>query len=192
MAKIRFDLTNYRERRGGRVEPGRYRLQLEDMEDADTSKGGKMINVWLRVVGGEDDGTTITDRLPYQDEHGKPSPALFRLVSLMQALGLPVKRQQMELDTRQMVGKYVDADVKDGQPYNGEVRSEIGAYLRPVGGEQSAATGGDDEDLPDSDEVQEPAPRAEEPDEKPAKAPAEEKAAESSAPAQVNLDDIDL
>lgn len=57
------DLTNYKDRVGNRVVPGRYTVVVEDAESDTAKTGNPMVNLWLRVQGGEFDGATIVDRL---------------------------------------------------------------------------------------------------------------------------------
>lgn len=145
MAKVTIDLTNYKDRVGTRVPEGRYRVAVEDVEEGKAkSSGNTMINVWFRVVGGEQDGATIIDRFPITDN------ALFRLVDFMQALGIPTPKKRLQIDINKWLGKQVDVDVEDGEPYNGRVRSEVRGFMRPA--KAAKAEAADDLDLDDEDE----------------------------------------
>ena len=133
------DLSNFKDRVGSRVAPDRYRVQVEDVEATKSQAGNPMVNVWFRIIGGEFDGQTIVDRLTLSEK------ALFRVVGFMQAIGLPTPKKRLKLNIRQFVGKVLDIDVEDGEPYNGRVKSEVRAYIRAAGAQQA---GGDDlEDL---------------------------------------------
>jgi hypothetical protein len=120
-----LDLTNYKDRVGSRVTPGRYTVFVEDAEMDTTQSGKPMINVWLVIKGGEFEGSTIIDRL--LPAHEK---ALFRLVGFMQALGMPTPKKSMKLNVRAFHGKTLVVDIEDGEPYNGRVKSEIRGYYR--------------------------------------------------------------
>jgi hypothetical protein len=139
-----LDLTHYKDRSGSRVTPGRYLVTIEDAEMAQTSGNPPkpMINIFLRVVGGEFDGSTIIDRL--LPAHEK---VLFRVVGFMQALGLPTPRRSMRINTKAFIGKSVLVDVEDGDPYNGRVKSEVRGYIKPEQGKGAPArpTEGGDE-----------------------------------------------
>lgn len=136
---MNIDLTNYKDKVGSRIVPGRYKVLVEDAE-ADTAKSGnKMINLWFRVQGGEFDGSTIVDRLVITDN------SLFRVVGFMQALGLPTPKKRLQINLRQFVGKVLEVDVEDGDPYNGRVKSEVRGYNRIAG---ITAESADLEDLP--------------------------------------------
>jgi hypothetical protein len=137
------DLTNYKDRVGNRVVPGRYTVLVEDAELDKSQAGNDMVNLWLRVTGGEFDGATIVDRLTITEK------ALFRVVGFMQAIGLPTPRKRFKMNVRAFVGKTLDVDVEDGEPYNGRVKSEVRGYMRIAGGTQTAAA----EDLPGADDL---------------------------------------
>lgn len=129
-----IDLTKFKDRVGNRVNPGRYRVVVEDAEQDTAKSGNTMINLWLKVVGGEFDGAVIVDRLVLTEN------SLFRVVGFMQAIGMPTpkKRLQVNLQT-QFVGRALDVDVEDGEPYNGRVKSEVRGYLRITKGEGAPA-----------------------------------------------------
>ena len=121
-----IDLSNYRDRMGGKVDPGTYRLQIVDVESAQSKTGNPMINLFMQVVGGDFDGTAINDRLVLTEN------SLFRTVNFMQALGLPTPRKRLQINARQFISRFVMADIVDGEPYNGRVRSEVAGYSRAV------------------------------------------------------------
>lgn len=121
-----IDLSNYKDRVGSRVPEGPYRVQVEDAESTTSSTNNPMVNLWLRIVGGEFDGQTITDRLVMTDK------SLFRVVGFLQAINIPTPKQQIKINLRQIIGRYLEVDVADGQPYNGRVRSEVRGYNRVV------------------------------------------------------------
>lgn len=134
---VTIDLTGYKDRAGARVAPGRYRVLVEDVEKDQSSNNNPMINVWLRIQGGEFDGVTLLDRLVLTDK------SLFRVVGFMQALGLPTPHKRIKVNIRQWVGRVLDVDVDDADPYNGRVKSEVRGYLKVA----SAARGDDVADL---------------------------------------------
>jgi hypothetical protein len=120
-----IDLSNYKDRVGARVTPGRYRVVVEDVEQDKSKTGGNpMINVWYKIIGGEFDGQTLIDRLTITEK------ALFRVVGFMQAIGLPTPKKKLQINPRRFLGQKLDVDVDDGEPYNGRVKSEIRGYVR--------------------------------------------------------------
>lgn len=124
MATITLDLTNYKDRVGNRVEPGTYRVIVEDVEQDTARSGNTMINLWFKVQGGEFDGSTIVDRLVLTEK------SLFRVVGFMQAIGLPTPKKRLSLDINKFVNKVLEIEVEDGEPYNGRVKSEVRGYTR--------------------------------------------------------------
>ena len=189
------DLTNYKDRVGNRVVPGRYTVVVEDAENDTAKSGNPMVNLWLRVQGGEFDGATIVDRLVITDK------SLFRVVGFMQAIGLPTPKKRLKMNVRGFIGRTLDIDVEDGEPYNGRVKSEVRGYMRAVGaGAAAEAATTDLDDLDTDSEVASAAPEASEAAEPVAEAAPAEKKEEATVPAaaasddsdEVNLDEIDL
>jgi hypothetical protein len=144
-----IDLSNYKDRVGTRVIPARYRVQVEDAESTESSNHNPMVNLWFKVIGGEFDGATITDRLVLTEK------SLFRVVGFMQAIGLPTPKRKLKVNIRQFVGRVLDIEVDDGEPYNGRIRSEVRAYYKVPKGEgtdQSDDAIGEDDSVPDTAE----------------------------------------
>jgi hypothetical protein len=150
-----IDLTNYKDRVGSRVTPGRYRVRVDDAELDKTKNGEPMINVWLTVVKGDFEGSTVIDRL--LPAHPK---AQFRVVGFMQALGIPTPRKRLKLNVSSFKGRQLDVDIEDGEPYNGRVKSEIRGYNRI---EKGSEVGGQ-ADLEDIDPLDLPEDLPAEPD----------------------------
>lgn len=176
-----LDLSNYKDRVGSRVAPGSYRVQVEDAELTESSNKNPMVNLWFTVMEGEFQGQTVTDRLVLTEK------SLFRVVGFMQAIGLPTPKRKLKLNIRQFVGKVLDVDIDDGEPYNGRIRSEVRGYNKAPGANQSSGA-----DLPE----EEPATNAAATD-----LPAEEVPTTASEPAQAKeelstttdaSDDLDL
>lgn len=173
------DLTNYKERVGARVEPGRYRVIVDDTEMDQSKAGNQMINVWFRILDGEFEGKTITDRLTLTEK------ALFRVVGFMSAIGLPTPKKRLQLNLRKFNGQILEIEVRDGEPYNGRVKSEVADYYRA-----SKKAAPVSEDLPEEDEVES---EAESEDEGTLfqENDSEESADEDEDAGTVDLDDLD-
>lgn len=125
-----IDLSNYKDRVGARVIPDRYRVQVEDAEAAESAAKNPMVNLWFRIVGGEYDGQTIVDRLVLTER------SLFRVVGFMQAIGMPTPKKRLKLNIGQFIGRTLDIDVDDGEPYNGRVKSEVRGYVKVAKSDQ--------------------------------------------------------
>ena len=169
--EVVLDLTNYKDRVGSRVVPGRYRVRVSDAELDKTREGKAMINVWLDVVGGEFEGGTVIDRL--LPEHPK---ALFRVVGFLQAIGQATPKKRLKINVASFVGKQLDVDIEDGEPYNGRVKSEIRGYYRIEKGSEVAGPA-DLDDLEPVDPIDYPEDVEPEPEPEPDEPVRESKAA---------------
>lgn len=143
MAEAIIDLSNYRDRSGSRVPEGDYLVQVDDIEMGESKAGNEMWTVYLKIVGGDHDGLNLVDRLTMSEK------ALFRVVGFLQGLGIKTPRKRLKLDTNRMVGRKVIAQVADGEPYRGTVRSEVKGYQRYSA---PASASADIEDLEGDDE----------------------------------------
>jgi hypothetical protein len=124
--EVIVDLTNYKDKVGSRVPEGRYRVVVEDAEPDTSKNNNPMVNIWLRIQDpdGDYDGLTIVDRLTMTDK------SLFRVVGFMQAIGLPTPKKRFRLPMDKIIGKHLEVDVADGEPYNNRIKSEVRGYLR--------------------------------------------------------------
>jgi hypothetical protein len=123
---VTIDLTGYKDKTGSRVPEGRYHVVVDDCEKDKSGQGNDMINVYLRVVGGEYADASLMDRLVLTEK------SLFRVVGFMQALGIPTPKKKLNVDIAKWRGRHLWVDVSDGDPYMGRVRSECRGYERYV------------------------------------------------------------
>jgi hypothetical protein len=56
---------------------------------------------------------------------------------------MPTPKKRLKVSTRQFIGKVLDVDVEDGEPYNGRVKSEVRGYLRSEKAAAAADSGSD-------------------------------------------------
>ncbi len=122
--EITVDLTEFKDRVGSRIAPGRYRVIVDDAETETARSGNEMILLFFRVLDGEFANSTVVDRLVLTPN------SLFRVVGFMQALGLPTPRKRLKVNLAQFKGRVLEVDVEDGDPYNGRVKSEVRGYMR--------------------------------------------------------------
>lgn len=197
-----IDLTNYKDKIGARVPEGTYKVIVDDAEP-DTSKAGNpMVNLWLRIHGGDYDGQTLTDRLTITEK------SMFRVVGFLQAIGFPTPKKRLSMDITKFLGKALEVTVRDGEPYNGRVKSEISGYARlpKSAAKQSSADIDDSVDDLEEPEVDEttgevledtveetPAPKKKKAEAKPAddETASEDPWAGDDSQGEVDLDDID-
>lgn len=176
--KYVIDLSNFKERSSAHLPEGRYTVIVEDVEVTKTKTTQKdMINVFMAVhaPGTDEHGRTIIDRLVQSEG------ALFRTVSFLQALGVEAKKKRLSINLDQWVGKRLQIEVEDGEPYAGRVSSEVRAHL-PL---PKSAKAEQESDLPE-----EPAEDIEEPGEPEKKAEPEKKTEPEVE--DMDLDEIDL
>lgn len=199
---LNVNLTDYKERFGQTVPPGRYTVVVDDLEQTTSKAGNPMVNLWFRIVEGPSDGATIVDRVTVTEK------ALFRVVAFMQAIGQPTPRRNLQINLNTWLGKRLQVDVEDGEPYNGRVRSEVRGYLRLDVGDMTpgeygefreetdaavaAASAADLEDLPVEDAPIEDAPKAEVKEFTTESVEDRVMSAAAGAPQTLSLDDIDL
>ena len=146
-----IDLSNYKERVGARVPAGSYTVQIEDVETTKSKAGNPMVNIWLRIVGGEHAGATIIDRLTLSDN------AMFRVVNFMQALGLPTPKKRLQINVLKWVGQTLVIDVEDGEPFRGTVKSEVRGYSRAEKPQAADLEDSSDDELPEPETAAESA-----------------------------------
>lgn len=153
MTDVTIDLSNYKDRVGSRVAPGRYRVIVEDADLSQSSAGNSMITTTLRVIGHDEfDGANIIDRLVLTDK------SLFRVVGFMQAIGLPTPKKKMRLNLQRFIGQQLEIDVEDGEPYNGRVKSEVRSYYKVPKGSSIQQDDSDVADLDDLEAIEEESP----------------------------------
>lgn len=133
--KFVADLTNYKDRTGSRIPEGEYLFRVDDAELTKARSGNQMVVVTLEVLHGEYAGETVIERLTLS------AAAMFRVVNFLKALGIPTPKKRISLDTRRFVGRRVKARVQDGEPYRGNVKSEVVEFLRAPKADDS---GGDE------------------------------------------------
>lgn len=183
MSQITIDLSNYKETSSAYVEPGTYTVTVEDVEITKTGEKSKnpgtpmlVLNYRITDPSSPADGAVLVDRLTLSEK------AMFRVVGFLTALGLPTPKKKLALNTATLLNKRLQVTVEDGQPYNGQVRSEIRGYLKVVGGTAAAAAAPatDVADLTEDDAE----------DEEPTTAPAEP--VEEDTDESVDLDTLNL
>lgn len=117
-----IDLSNFKDRSSAHLTPGKYLVRVIDAELTETKKGDPMVNLFYTVVGTAHDGEPLIDRLTLTEK------AAWRVVKVLRALGVKVEKRNMQIPFKQIIGRTLVVTVEDGEPYNGEVRSEIRDY----------------------------------------------------------------
>lgn len=128
-----LDLTNYKDTTGSYVTPGRYPVVVEDAELGKSSnKGTPQLTLWLRVVGGDFDGSSLVDQLYLTEK------SLFRTVGFLQALGIKTPRGKLTFKLQTFLNRRLFVVVED-DTYNGKTRSRVSAFEKLVTAEGASS-----------------------------------------------------
>lgn len=118
-----INASNYKDYTSAHLPEGEYHVRLVDLELTETKKNSDpMVNSFFEVVGGPYNGSPLIDRWVLTDK------TLFRVVPALRALGLKVEKKNMQIPFKLLLGRMVVVRVSDGEPYNGDVKSEIRSY----------------------------------------------------------------
>jgi len=171
-----LDLTNYKDTVSNYVAPDKYLVVIEDAELGESSnKKTPQLRLWLRIVGGDFDGSTLVEDLYLTD------PSMFRVVAFLSALGIKTPKKKLQFKLRQFVGRRVHVHVDD-DTYNNRTRSRVAAFERFIGKSGGESDGLDELEGDGAEDAVEEAPAkvkaAPKVEAEPAEAPEPEKAAE--------------
>lgn len=135
---LTIDLTNYKQNVSDRVEPGRYKVRIDDYDSTKSSSGNPMLVLYLKVVDGDHAGAVIIDRLAQTEK------ALFRTVNLLTALGMPTPKKRLNLNLQNLLNRTLWANIEDSEPYMNRINSQIRGYERYVKESSDETDGLDD------------------------------------------------
>lgn len=188
MAQIQIDLKNYRSIMSDRVEPGRYKAMIEEIDaTSKTRDGAPQMMVYARITEGPFKDSVMVERLPLDPT----SKAMFRTVGFLTGMGVPTPRRKIAFDESRIVGRRVYIEIVDNE-YNGRTTSQVDSWQRVVSKVNDEPVDELEESTEGIDEA--PAPKA-----TPKAAPVvepeedeEESAPETNDALGVDLDDIDL
>lgn len=158
-----IDFTGYKDSGSAHLtahEDGLYLVRVVDAELVETKKGDPMVNLYYNVVGGPHDGEQLIDRLVLTDK------ARWKAKKVLSALGIKVSLTNMQIPFKLIIGRTLVIKAEDGEPYNGETRSEIRDH-RPgstwAGATPAAAAPAADLPVAEEAEVEREFPQADEP-----------------------------
>lgn len=172
---VKVNLTGYKSERGGKVDEGEYDVMVMDAEMREASTGNPMLMVWFKITTGEYRNTVVVDRITITDR------SLWRIEGFLSACRIPTPSEQLSIPVKQLINRRLRVLLKDGDEYQGRVKSEVKDYmLAKVGGsaaeaaaasdglEEFASDGGTATELPEPDPAEAPQEQAAE---KPKRAP---------------------
>lgn len=109
---------------GTRVPENDYRLKILKAKKIRASeKDTPGIAVTVKIAEGKFEGKKITDRLWITPK------SLWRIRSLLEALGMEVPKKALKIPVKKLIGQEVGATIIDDDPYNGRIRSKIGDWI---------------------------------------------------------------
>ncbi len=139
-----LDLSGFVPNQSAYIPPGEYLVVVEDMEEMVSSTGNPMWKLTDSVLTeGEFQGMTLVDFLTLTPK------ALWRVVSFLNAVGIPTPKKKLSIPKGMLVGKTFIAVVIDDE-YKGQVKSKIVEYRSASAGSTVVVSSDlpEDEDAP--------------------------------------------
>lgn len=145
---VNIDLTNFKDTQGARVDPGDYHVIIDSYEMSKSRAGNTMITVWLRITEGDEKDSVLVDRYTITEK------ALWRVVGLLNAVGIKTPNKRLRLNPAVLVNKRLIVSVADGEEYRGRIPSNVVGWMKA----KSNGPKKDDpwETDPDEEETEEP------------------------------------
>lgn len=118
----------------GIVEEGDYLIEVDEVEQKDSSTGNPMLVFTFKITEGDFKGKKLFHNCSLQPQ------ALFNLRGLLEALGMEVPQGVMEFDPADLIGETCGASVVH-ELYEGKTKARIGEFFseEELGGEEEAA-----------------------------------------------------
>ena len=118
---LRVDMSGVES--GGRNLPdGSYEFEIIESVVKESAEGNQYISLKTKVASGSHKGATVYDNLSLLPQ------ALWKLRSLLEALGYDIPDGEMDLDPSDLVGEKFHAEVTN-EKYEGKDRPRISGYL---------------------------------------------------------------
>lgn len=137
---------------GTRVPENDYKVKIiKAKKERSKEKDTPGVILTLKIVEGKFAGKKMIERLWITPK------SLWRLRSLLEALGMEVPKKALKIPAKKLVGKEVGATIIDDDPYNGRIKSKVGDWidletLSELDSDEDEDELEDDEDEDDIDE----------------------------------------
>lgn len=142
-ASVNVDLSGVEASRKT-IPEGRYTLVVDSATQKSSREGNPMIAFEFSVAEGKYQGSKLYENCSLQPQ------ALFKLKSVLIALGMDIPNKAFDLDLKDLIGLTCEAEVGH-ETYEGKKRARILEYLDPNGDEDEDEGDSDEEDGDDTD-----------------------------------------
>jgi hypothetical protein len=106
-----------------RVAEGDYRFKVQSIEETRARSGSKMLVVIFKGNSPGVSGQQLRDRFVLVPN------SLFRLRQFLEAAGQSVPKRGVTINHKELIGVEVGITLRDGDEYEGKIRSEAGDYM---------------------------------------------------------------
>lgn len=142
-ASVNVDLSGVEASRKT-IPEGRYSLVVDSATQKSSREGNPMIAFEFSVAEGKYQGSKLYENCSLQPQ------ALFKLKSVLIALGMDIPNKAFDLDLKDLIGLTCEAEVGH-ETYEGKKRARILEYLDPNDSDDEDEEDGEDDDSNDDD-----------------------------------------
>lgn len=132
-----------------RVAEGDYRFKLKKVESGTSENSGNPMLIWYwEGVEGKVEGKILKDYTTLTPK------SLWKVRSILEALGMDVPKKVISIPLKKLVGKEVGITLGDDEPYEGKIKSRAMDYI-DIETFESSDVDDEDEDEDDDDDEDE-------------------------------------
>lgn len=124
---VDFSKEEVKEGAGGKwlkkVAEGDYVWEIKSIKEERAKSGNKMLTVIFIGAAGRVKGQQTRDRFVLVPQ------SLYKLRQLLEAMGHDVPKKGVKIDHKSLIGSKVGGTLRDGDEYEGKIRSELCDYM---------------------------------------------------------------